>query len=207
MVQQRVGKVIQRIHLRKIFGATAIAGASLAATAFCFQKPAREQLALAQRLTARTRYVILDTTAPTASGQMCEWIPASTAGRLATMLQEQPASGSIHTTQDFSKRKPVRTIRDPYFTYSSVAVDPTCSQGGDRRPTQPVPRLERAVYHIPTEKLHYYWCGWWSGSVQRSGVLWRNRTAATCLPNSLSEDREAFSARYRALLLTCNARA
>jgi DNA-binding beta-propeller fold protein YncE len=65
-------------------------------------------------------------------GEECEWIPASAGSSLFAALQEEASSGGnaarsydTAATVDFSKRKPLRTIHDPYSAYSSVAVDPT----------------------------------------------------------------------------------
>jgi DNA-binding beta-propeller fold protein YncE len=65
-------------------------------------------------------------------GEMCEWMPASSASTLAAHLQETEGSGGNAArssgeaaSTDFPSRKPVRTIHDPYSAYSSVAVDPT----------------------------------------------------------------------------------
>jgi len=59
---------------------------------------------------------------PAFDGQYCEWVPASAAEPLAAALQEggaPRASGSSST----AARAPLRVIRDPYPSYSSVAVD------------------------------------------------------------------------------------
>jgi len=69
-----------------------------------------------------------------ADGQMCEWEPASApagaAGNLFAAMQEERASAArpapaadTGSTVDFSKRKPIRDIHDPYSAYSAVAVD------------------------------------------------------------------------------------
>ena len=68
---------------------------------------------------------------PLEDGEMCEWQPASASGTLEeSLFQEErstvkaaPASGAASTI-DFSKRQPVRMIRDPYAAYSAVAIDP-----------------------------------------------------------------------------------
>ena len=74
---------------------------------------------------------------PAATGEMCEFVPASasssslfeSASLLAPQQQGTPSSGkaaqsaSAATPVDFSKRKPVRDIRDPSSNYSAVAVD------------------------------------------------------------------------------------
>lgn len=63
-------------------------------------------------------------------GQMCEWEPASASMTFAAMLAQQEAqakalrAADTGATTDFSKRKPVRSIHDPYSAFSSVAVDP-----------------------------------------------------------------------------------
>ncbi len=64
--------------------------------------------------------------AESSDGAMCELVPANAEanapGYLLAALQEGGAARSKST--DFSKRNPVRMIRDPYSSYSSVAVDP-----------------------------------------------------------------------------------
>src|SRR5213083_2677232 len=67
---------------------------------------------------------------PEMGGEMCELVPA---GReevlMAATQQRQDARDAAKAarsaaTEDRSKLKPVRWIRDPYAAYSSVAVDP-----------------------------------------------------------------------------------
>lgn len=59
---------------------------------------------------------------------MCEWEPASAQQTLLAALQERQAAreASLEANRpiDRSGLKPVRMIKDPYATYSSVAVDP-----------------------------------------------------------------------------------
>ena len=55
-----------------------------------------------------------------ADGTMCEWIPASASANLFTAL---PQEGQAEANE-FSSRKPIRTIRDSYAAYSAIAVDP-----------------------------------------------------------------------------------
>lgn len=55
-------------------------------------------------------------------GAMCEWIPASASTSLMAAL---PQEGTADRSNDeFSSRQPIRTIRDPYAAYTSIAVDP-----------------------------------------------------------------------------------
>ena len=60
---------------------------------------------------------------------MCPWEPAGATMSLYAALQLERQSarasegGGTPTTVDFSQRKPVRTIHDPYAAYSAVAVD------------------------------------------------------------------------------------
>src|SRR5262245_28974100 len=73
---------------------------------------------------------------PETAGEMCEYVPVSREEMLlASMQQRQDARDAFlaarsapaqtrAATQDRSKLKPVRWIRDPYAAYSSVAVDP-----------------------------------------------------------------------------------
>ncbi len=59
---------------------------------------------------------------------MCEWMPASAEERLVAGLQQRAdqraASTAARQTINRGDLKPIRTIRDPYAAYSSVAVDP-----------------------------------------------------------------------------------
>ncbi|MBI2817186.1 MAG: beta-propeller fold lactonase family protein [Acidobacteria bacterium] len=62
---------------------------------------------------------------------MCQWLPASASGSLASALQQERqaarAAGESPTATrraEVVARKPARMIRDPYAAYSSIAVDP-----------------------------------------------------------------------------------
>ena len=61
-------------------------------------------------------------------GMMCEWVPASAnASLFAALPQEEGSDGRTEGQaggNDFSSRKPLRTIRDPYAAYAAIAVDP-----------------------------------------------------------------------------------
>ena len=58
-------------------------------------------------------------------GEMCQWVPASaTATLLAAVQQQRQAAPDAASQAEVQKRQPVRTIRDDYAAYSSVAVDP-----------------------------------------------------------------------------------
>jgi len=68
---------------------------------------------------------------PEMEGPMCDFVPASTnVGLTAVPLQEQLSARAAGTPPDeatrlaASQRNPLRVIRDPYSSYSSVAVDP-----------------------------------------------------------------------------------
>ena len=78
---------------------------------------------------------------PAMDGEMCEWVPASTQTRMvAALRQEQQAllsqgvgglvtrSAAASTAEPGTDieldRAPLRVIRDPYPTFSAVAVDP-----------------------------------------------------------------------------------
>ncbi len=71
---------------------------------------------------------------PEMDGEMCQWAPASASTTLAAALLQQPSAGGATRASDqaipteaakaeVAKRKPLRVIKDPYFAYSSVAVD------------------------------------------------------------------------------------
>ena len=63
------------------------------------------------------------------SGEMCQWMPASAnaAGAMFALLQQPAASegtaASASDPRETLERPPVRVIKDPYPTYSAVAVD------------------------------------------------------------------------------------
>lgn len=64
-----------------------------------------------------------------ASGAMCQWVPPTAAARQPLGGFEEQSAGaqvrdsSLGSTVDLSQRKPVRMIKDPYPSFSSVAVD------------------------------------------------------------------------------------
>ena len=68
---------------------------------------------------------------PEPEGALCTWLPASANLSLAATLQQGPVSaapaGAVPdkaTRRAASLRKPLRMIRDPHSSFSSVAVDP-----------------------------------------------------------------------------------
>ena len=67
---------------------------------------------------------------PAEEGAMCEQLPASAEETLMAALQQRQDARAASiaarnaASQDRSQLKPVRSIRDPYAAYSSVAVDP-----------------------------------------------------------------------------------
>ncbi|MCZ6489314.1 MAG: hypothetical protein O7A06_02145 [Acidobacteria bacterium] len=68
---------------------------------------------------------------PMMDGGMCQWVPASTPTRLMAALRQERLSARVATASPADtraavavNRAPVRVIRDPYPTYSAVAVDP-----------------------------------------------------------------------------------
>ena len=84
-----------------------------------------------QRLSGSAQLISVEPL-PMMDGEMCQWTPASAAGNLSAALQQESlaARGQGAEKPDAAKRdevwkrKPVRLIRDPYATYSSVLVDP-----------------------------------------------------------------------------------
>jgi DNA-binding beta-propeller fold protein YncE len=56
---------------------------------------------------------------PQMDGAMCQWVPASTSMSLSAALQQSAAQ----TRELTAERDPLRVIRDPYPSFSSVAVD------------------------------------------------------------------------------------
>ena len=56
---------------------------------------------------------------PQMDGAMCQWVPASASMSLAAAMQ-QP---DVPTWEQTAGRDPLRVIRDPYPSFSSVAVD------------------------------------------------------------------------------------
>src|SRR5690242_13877085 len=61
---------------------------------------------------------------PQPEGEMCEWEPASYAAGALPSASMFAAAAADEAKSEIEQRKPVRTIRDPYSAYSSVAVDP-----------------------------------------------------------------------------------
>ena len=65
---------------------------------------------------------------PEMPGEMCEYEPASATASLFEALQEgaapAPAAADDKKREEMRTRKPLRTIRDNYSSFSSVAVDP-----------------------------------------------------------------------------------
>ena len=68
---------------------------------------------------------------PAMDGVMCEWMPASASTTLlASMRQQRLSAGSgagaagQNSGEETAPRAPLRVIRDPYSSYSAVAVDP-----------------------------------------------------------------------------------
>jgi len=60
---------------------------------------------------------------PGMDGEMCEWVPASANSALTTSLFAQGAGSEAALKEEIRKRPPLRTIRDSYAAFSSVAVD------------------------------------------------------------------------------------
>lgn len=71
-----------------------------------------------------------------AEGDTCQWEPARAGNTAVAALPTQAAAGGPPArasdgnirTVDFSQRKPVRTIHDPFAAFSSVAVDPVSGE-------------------------------------------------------------------------------
>jgi DNA-binding beta-propeller fold protein YncE len=63
---------------------------------------------------------------PQSDGAMCEWVPASSHATLRAALQEEAASARSAVSSvspETAARQPLRVIRDPYPSFSSVSVD------------------------------------------------------------------------------------
>jgi len=63
---------------------------------------------------------------PEIEGAICEWVPASSHGILRAALQEgnRPGQSAVSSVSPgTAARPPLRVIRDPYPSFSSVAVD------------------------------------------------------------------------------------
>ncbi len=56
---------------------------------------------------------------PQLDGAMCQWVPASASISLTAALQQS----AVPTREQTAERDPLRVIRDPYPSFSSVAVD------------------------------------------------------------------------------------
>ena len=70
---------------------------------------------------------------PAMDGEMCQWMPASASGSLrAALLQTgfqtgtpgRAASAADPSREEVRRRPPLRTIKDPYSSFSAIAVDP-----------------------------------------------------------------------------------
>lgn len=59
------------------------------------------------------------------NGEQCEWVPASAKAGLAELLQQEAAGGESASERSSVplERPALRAIRDPFPTYSAVAVD------------------------------------------------------------------------------------
>ena len=63
---------------------------------------------------------------PETEGAICEWVPASARTTLLAALRQERSSGQAAgsaSSAETAKRPPLRVIRDPYPSFSSVAVD------------------------------------------------------------------------------------
>ncbi len=102
--------------LATIAGLLVFSGSSVATSA----APARRPTGYAQLVSVQSL--------PEMDGPLCQWTPASASSTLMAALQQASADREALPSDDArnaaAKRKPVRIIRDPYATYSAVAVDP-----------------------------------------------------------------------------------
>lgn len=86
---------------------------------------------LAQRKpTDYPQLVSVEPLPPMEDGSMCEWVPAGTPTRLVAAIQEErfASAGARTSSVDVRpvvklERRPLRVIRDPYPTYTAVALD------------------------------------------------------------------------------------
>ncbi len=81
-------------------------------------------IAREERLVSVVPLPPMNTMHTTMDGAMCEWIPASAGASLFAALPQEGQASNAAGRNDFSSRRPLRTIRDPYAAYSAVAVDP-----------------------------------------------------------------------------------
>ena len=130
-------QVMQASRLLRNFSLTALSFLVLAVAAWVFfsgEAHQREWSAASQaalRRPAGYPQLVSVEPLPSMDGQMCQWVPASAGTTLVTALQQErmaagaatgsPADESTAVSFD---RAPLRVIRDPYPTYSAVAVDP-----------------------------------------------------------------------------------
>jgi len=104
-----------------------VIGAFLAvATGFIFSGSSRQGMVKTQ--TFGNDRLISWEPLPTWDGEMCPWIPASASVSLAAALQQAPGSGGTAAAPTPARgerieRDPLRVIRDPYPSYSVVAMD------------------------------------------------------------------------------------
>lgn len=122
-------------RVRNIFIFLAVAGAIAASLSFTAGKQplSKASGSLAQRRpTGYPQLVSVESLPPMEDGPMCEWVHASGPLRLVAAIQQErlattgaakPPSADVRTATAL-ERAPLRAIRDPYPTYSAVAVDP-----------------------------------------------------------------------------------
>ena len=113
-----------------VLGAAVVLSVSLANGGQRFY-PGSETTYAGRQPTGYPQLVSVDLLPETAMGEMCAWVPAGSPALLAAAigqerLMAQSASAAVvdRRRSVVLNRPPARVIRDPYPTYSAVAVDP-----------------------------------------------------------------------------------
>ena len=96
--------------------------------------PGSEAIDAGRQSTGHPQLVSVESLAESAMGEMCAWVPAGSPARLSAAIGQErqerltaqlpSAAVSDKRSTVVLNRPPARVIRDPYPTFSAVAVDP-----------------------------------------------------------------------------------
>ena len=113
------------LHLRRKATLLVLVACLAVTTAFVFSSGSRREIARTENI-GSDRIVSWDAlpAMPTMDEAMCPWMPASASLSLAAALQGGAGTPvTAQTTGERIDRDPLRVIRDPYPSYSVVAMD------------------------------------------------------------------------------------